>query len=80
MPRQPLLVEGNDNLRAADIGFTSRDKVGLIRVFPIKKKKNRCVKQHNNKSLEETKLSIWEQMPFLSTKDQCEEKKEIDFC
>lgn len=39
MPCQPLLVEGNDDLRAADVGFTSWDQVCLIGSFPFKRKK-----------------------------------------
>lgn len=63
MPRQPLLVEGDDNLRAADIGFTSRDKVGLIRVFPKKQtnKKIYILDVWNN-----TIIKAWNWQSYLS--------------
>ena len=34
VPGQPLLVEGDDHLRAASVGLPGRDKVCLVRVFP----------------------------------------------
>lgn len=39
MPRQPFLIEGNNNLWALDIGFLGRDQVRLIRVLPVEQSK-----------------------------------------
>lgn len=37
MPCQSLLIERNDHLRAAGVGFTGRDQICFIRVFPEKR-------------------------------------------
>lgn len=53
MPSQSLLIEGNDHLRAASVGFTGRNQVSFIGVFP-KEKKQRGRKQYSNCGLAST--------------------------
>lgn len=65
MPCQPLLVEGNDDLRAADVGFTGRHQVCLIRSFPTK----------TNKKNVWDNINGWWLMPFLERKDQRKERE-----
>ena len=35
VPRESLLVEGNDNLGAPDVSLTGRDKVSFITAVPV---------------------------------------------
>ena len=35
MPRKPLLIELDDDLRAPRVGQNGGDKVGLVRTFPL---------------------------------------------
>ena len=49
MPSQPLLVEGNDNLRTLHVRLLCQHQVGLVRVLPVVRE-NKLVKHLNSVS------------------------------